>query len=167
LVSLSGYLYGAKPLIVGVNFSTAMALHTTLTFILSSLSILFFTNSGLMDLITSKSSGGKMLRNILPIAIILPIILGYLKIKFTSLGIINNEMSVALVALFNGIFVSTYIFILAGLIIKENSKREDLEGSLRNSEAKYRTMFTNASEGIIAADLQTKQIHIRKKNYCS
>src|SRR5439155_23149659 len=78
MVALVGYAYGVESL---YNFYAyrSMAIHTALLFFILGLGALFARpHQGLMAAITSNHSGGLMSRRILPVALVLPFLFGWL-----------------------------------------------------------------------------------------
>ena len=79
LLALTGYAYGVKSF-YGIGAYIPMALHTAATFLLLALGILAARpERGFMSVVSSNSSGGLMIRRLLPAVIILPLILGWVR----------------------------------------------------------------------------------------
>ncbi|MGA2091739.1 MAG: hypothetical protein ABSH12_09820, partial [Endomicrobiales bacterium] len=117
LFAFTGYLYGANPYIMDIKFcSTVMAL---VLFLASCFSFfLARPRTGLMNTVTSKMSGGRMIRIIWPIVILIPISVDWLKLTLLKHGFVSDEISVALVAIINLTVVSSFIYIFASLVNK-------------------------------------------------
>ena len=79
ILNLLGHLYGERTLFA-FGSQVGMALHSLLgCFLLSGGVLALRTDRGIMSLITSDASGGVMARVLLPAAIVLPAILGWLR----------------------------------------------------------------------------------------
>jgi len=134
LLSLIGYCYGASPLYIGQEFSTAMAIHTTILFILACVGILFSRpDMGLIAQTTCDFTGGRVLRRFLPIAIIVPISLGFFKIFAQRANWFSNEFGVSLVAFGNLFVITVYIYFLSVLLNRSDIKRKTEEEKSKNS----------------------------------
>ncbi|HLJ74037.1 MAG TPA: EAL domain-containing protein [Thermoanaerobaculia bacterium] len=83
LLALMGYAYGVKSF-YGIGTYIPMALHTAATFFIVSAGILCVRpERGIMAVVSSATSGGVMIRRLLPAAIILPALVGWLRIAGT------------------------------------------------------------------------------------
>ncbi len=123
-----GYVYDAYPLILGPNFSTAMALHTVALFLALFFGIFFCRpGCGIMITVSSDAGGGKLIRWIFPFAALLPLILGWLKLQVEGLGMISNEFGGSFVAVGNLALMSLYIYALSFWINKADSVRKQTE----------------------------------------
>ncbi|MBF0571482.1 MAG: GAF domain-containing protein [Candidatus Omnitrophica bacterium] len=127
-LSLIGYWYGAPSFYIGEKFSRVMALHTMVLFILTALGTLFLRpDSGLMSEITSDFTGGRIFRRLLPIAIIVPVGMGFLKLFAQKNLQLSNEFGVSLVAMGNISAILIYIYFLSVLLNRGEIKRKELE----------------------------------------
>jgi signal transduction histidine kinase len=134
LLSFVGYLYGASPLYIGLKFSTAMAVHTCVLFIMSCIGCLFARpQQGLMKDISSDDYGGLMLRRILPAVIFVPLVLGWFKIYGEHTKWFSNEFGVSLVAICNLLIVSLFVYILSVYLNRMDAKRKQAEEETRRS----------------------------------
>jgi len=79
LLALMGYAYGVQ-FFYGIGSYIPMALHTALTFFILSIGILAARpKNGVMAVIASNSSGGALVRRLLPAVIIVPLFLGWMR----------------------------------------------------------------------------------------
>lgn len=96
LLAIVGYAYGAG-YFYGVGSFIPMALHTALTFAALLMGVLYARPArGLMQIVTSYSAGGAMARRLLPAAIVLPAILGWLRLNGERMGFYSSEVGVSL-----------------------------------------------------------------------
>lgn len=108
-LGLLGYFYGIAYL-YGIYCHTAMALHTSFSFILLSISMLFYSaNQGLIKIAISNLPGGIMVRRLSIPLIVIPPILGWVILLGKRLNLYENEVGIALLCVFN-------ILILVALI---------------------------------------------------
>ena len=153
LLALTGYFYGASPLILGEHYSTAMAIHTSVLFIAVSISFIFARPGlGVMNVISNDSTSGKLVRNMLPIAILTPLLLGWLKILAYNYGIISNEMGVAFVAILNLTITSVYIYIIAAFAYRSEKNRTKNEAELKLRNIILSTQQEASIDGILIID---------------
>ncbi len=109
LLALVGYLYGMRSF-YSIGVFTPMALHTAATFLALLCGILSARpDRGLMATVTSQSAGGLLARRLLPAAIGVPIVLGWLRLEGERAGLYNTTMGVALI-------VVATVAIFAGLV---------------------------------------------------
>src|SRR5262245_5328637 len=81
LLALIGYAYGVQSFYMGVVFYTQMGLVTAGTFLVLCAGLLLArSDQGLMATITNQSTGGVMARRLLPAALVIPMLLGGLRL---------------------------------------------------------------------------------------
>ena len=113
LLAFLGYLYGVHGL-YAVSHYTTMAVHTALIFVFLCLGVLFARpDRGLISVITSEFSGGQMARLILPLALTLPLFIGWLRLKGENAGLYSTGFGFALFATANVIIFTILIWISA------------------------------------------------------
>lgn len=134
LLSLTGYSFGVRAL-YGMSFYTPMALNTSVIFILLSLGILFARPFyGFMDVVTSENTGSSMLRRILPAAIVISLLLGWLHLEGEQLGLYDHKFAAALLSIMQVVILSVVIW-LNGLF----QNRVDIERkSVKEKLSEYR-----------------------------
>ncbi|MEJ7622918.1 MAG: response regulator [Pyrinomonadaceae bacterium] len=164
-LAIIGYLYGAKSFYVLVSFNP-MAIHTAVSFLLLGIGLLLSRpNEGVAREVFSPETGGVMARRLLPLIILIPGILGWLRLYGEEKGVYGAQLGTAML-------IATIITVL-GIIILSNarlmnvvsSKRrqtEELmrqsEEAMRESELKFRSVTESANDAIIAADSKGKII---------
>ena len=150
LLSFVGYLYGASPFYIGEKFSTAMAVHTCVLFIMFCIGCLFVRpEQGFMKNITSDNYGGIVLRRILPVVIVIPLVLGGLKIYGEKTGWFGNEFGVSFVATFNLVAFSLFIYMLSARLNRLDVNRRRMETALRETNAYLENLVNYANAPII------------------
>jgi len=99
LLALIGYAYGIQAL-YGIASYTQMALHTAAAFTVLCIAILLSRpERGLMALITSEGTGGTVARRLLPAAVLVPVVLGWLRWRGEEAGLYDTRFGVALFAI--------------------------------------------------------------------
>jgi signal transduction histidine kinase/DNA-binding response OmpR family regulator len=130
LLAIMGYIYTIKSLYV-VNAFIPMALHTALCFILLALGIFFAkAYSGIIGVIAADRMGGSLARRLLPVAILLPLILGWLHFEATRSGVFSENLSVSLVIIVLIVAFSIIIWVYAQSLNKIDTERREAEKSL-------------------------------------
>jgi PAS domain S-box-containing protein len=132
LLTLVGYLYDAPEFFV-FNFSTSMALHTVLCFLVLCLGVMCaWPDQGFMVPLTNESVGGVLARRLLPAAVLVPIGLGWA----VFLGVRANLLSpprlgIALVAVTSVAVLTLLIWLNARVLDANDIKRKAAEDELR------------------------------------
>jgi PAS domain S-box-containing protein len=113
LLALLGYLYGVRGLYAFSHYTT-MAVHTSLVFVFLCLGALFARpDRGLISVVTSGYSGGQMARLILPLALTLPLLIGWLRLQGEHAGLYGTGFGFALFATCNIFIITILIWISA------------------------------------------------------
>lgn len=111
LFALIGYLYGVEPFYKAFSY-IPMALHTAICFFILCLGILFRDQDrGFMKLLASPGLGGMMVRRLLPAALFITPLLGWLRILGERAGYYDTEFGVALSVMLNLMIFSALIFL--------------------------------------------------------
>ncbi len=133
LLTLVGYLYGASSL-YNILPHVGIALHTTVTFIALCFGVLWARpEQGFMAVLTSRSVAGLMLRRLLPAAVCLPILVGWVRLLGQRAGYYETEFGVALAALSNIIIFGALTLLTAKLVHRLDSERTAVEIALREA----------------------------------
>ncbi len=91
-----GYAYSVSSL-TGIGPLTVMSLNTTLIFLVLSLGVLAARpDRGLMALCASAGPGGQMTRRLLPVTVLVPAMLGALRLAGENAGLFDTKLGVAL-----------------------------------------------------------------------
>jgi PAS domain S-box-containing protein len=134
-LAIIGYAYGAKSF-YGVASFIPMALHTALTFLVLSVGILCArVDRGLMALITSDSVGGVTARRLLPAAIFVPVVLGWLRLEGERAWLYGTELGVSLMALGSIIVLTALVGWNAHLLHRTDTERKRAEEQQRREKA--------------------------------
>ncbi len=98
--SLLGYLYSVKPLYTLQHDVTSIAFHTAAVIVILMVGILAVPpQRGLVAILASKSAGGVMARRLLPLAILIPFLIGIGALVGQRQGLYGVEFGLALVIL--------------------------------------------------------------------
>src|SRR5262249_22014072 len=148
---LSTYLYGGEPL----NPYANMALPTALAFVsLSAGTFCSRTDVGLMALVIEDSPAGLVARRLIPAALVLPILFGWLRLAGERHGYFGTEGGVSLMALSNVLVFGALIWSNAALLRRTDAERHRADVARRESERLLRTIADNSTAVIYMKDLE-------------
>ena len=140
LLGLFGYIYSQWD-VLQVMGSTLMALHTAFLFLILSLGIFISQpHEGFMKKITSETSGGKLLRYLIPLIFIFPLLVE----SFTKLCLVLGLFDQNLEQVFHSFILIAILSVLAWLVI---AKYELTESKEKQSEERFRSVFENSPLG--------------------
>ena len=152
-LSCVGYLYGANPLDIGLKFSTAMAVHTSVLFLMSCTGVfLVRPEQGLMKNVSSDNYGSLMLRRILPVVFVIPLVLGGLKVLGDKTGLFGNEFGVSVVSTCNVVVISLVMYLLSASINTLNAKHKQTETQLQSERDSLKAIFASSPVGMLLLD---------------
>lgn len=152
LVNVMGYFYGVREFI-GIARFTQMAIHTAVSFFLFGLGILFSRPSqGIMVLLTSDDIGGITSRRLLPIAVVTPLVLGWLRIMGDRLKLYSFDFGVAMMMVVMITLLSAFVFINAALLAKAQERRKKAEEAIATSEREWQKTFDAISDLVFVQD---------------
>jgi PAS domain S-box-containing protein len=163
-LAIIGYLYHA-PALYSVPGYGSMALHTAIGHLLLGAGVfLAQPDRGLMRLIRSPRAAGATARRLLPVAILAPVLLGYLVPQAVKLDLLApTAAELLLVVAFITIFAATILWSVARVDkIDAERQRLELAGRLGDEQAKadkrFRSLLESAPDATIVADPQGRII---------
>jgi diguanylate cyclase (GGDEF)-like protein/PAS domain S-box-containing protein len=137
-MSLLGYLFGAQAPGKLVAFST-MALHTTFGFLVAGTGLLYLRPAeGLMRDLTSDTLGATVLRLLLPGAVLLPLLIAYLRLLGQQAGWYGTEFALALYVTVQGVVLVTGLWLVSRWLTHTDAARREVAGENRRLIAKLR-----------------------------
>ncbi len=127
-LGFSRYVYGGTPLVTYAQ----MSIYTALLFLVLSAGVLCArTDGGLMALLVSDSAGGMIARRLLPPALLVPLVLGWLRLQGQRAGWFETEAGVSLFALSNVMVFGALVWANAALLHRTDSERKLAERKLQ------------------------------------
>lgn len=151
-LSILGYIYHERTF-YGILIYIPMAFHTAICFFLFSIGLLFFqAGKGIMKAFTSRYSGSVMARLLIPTVIIVPSILGYLRMEGYRSGVYSNEFGVALLIIFIIIIFAGIVWYNASLLNRRDMLKMEAEKALLHSEGQITAIFENAPDVVVVID---------------
>jgi diguanylate cyclase (GGDEF)-like protein/PAS domain S-box-containing protein len=163
LLALLGYLYGEASLYRLANF-TAIALPTAVTFVIVGLGLfLARPDRAWAAILTSDSAGGKLARRILPATVIVPIVIGWLRLLGQQNGLYGTGFGLAIFAVGNIIVFTVLIARSAGTLIESDVARRQAEREILALNAELEGRVLERTTALTAANQQlTNQIAERQ-----
>lgn len=162
ILSLLGYLYKVEKF-YGVLQFIPMAVHTALGFIVLSIALLFFApDKGLMKHLTSNYAGSSSARFLVPVAILIPATLGYLRLLGQWAKVFSNEFGVAILVISIIIILLTLIWYNAYSLNKKDAMREKAEANIKETNYFLNTILDNIPNMIFVKD--AKELRFVKFN---
>jgi PAS domain S-box-containing protein len=145
-VALCGYLYGAHSLYSITAYST-VAVHTSAGFLAACFAyFLSQPDQGIVSIAASETNSGLLLRTLAPAIIVVPIVIGWLRLAGQSAGLYDTPFGIALQVIGSLVCLSTVTVLIA-----RSMHRLELERS-QAEEARFRhAAIIESSEDAIAS----------------
>jgi diguanylate cyclase (GGDEF)-like protein/PAS domain S-box-containing protein len=154
LVALVGGLTGASSL-SGSGTATRMSAPAALACVLMGTGLLLASPiRGSVRLLASSGPGGALARRLLPVAVIIPSLLGLLSRVGESLGLYGSQVGLLLMILLMVGAVTTVGWVLARELDRKAAVRQIALAELRESESRFRDTFENATVGMALEDVE-------------
>jgi PAS domain S-box-containing protein len=140
LLAVIGYLYGAWQLI-GLAPHTPMALNTALGFFILSVGVLLARpDAGWMTVFSNHAARGIMTRRLVPVAILLPIALGWLRVVGELAGLYPSAFGAAVMVVVTVALLLGLTGWTAASLHAADAQRARTETALRESETRFREL---------------------------
>ena len=159
-----GYAYDAKQF-YDLGALTSVALNSGLAFVgLGSALLCARPDQGVVALVTADGLGARMARRTLPVAVIVPTVLGWARLEAQDRGWIGVDPGVAIVVLGCTALISLVVLLNAEWLQQSDRERTALNHELEDrvarrtqevaaSEQRYRGIVDNAVAGIMQTSL--------------
>jgi len=152
LLAVIGYGYNVGSL-YGVGSFIPMAPNTTLAFALLIAGIFCARpERGLIALLTSPTTGGLLARLLLPTAVILPALFGWLWLQAERAGVLPSDIGAAIYAVANIVVLGLIIGLATRLMDRNDIRRRATQDALAASERRYRQLTEASLDAIVVAD---------------
>ena len=126
-VAIEGYVFGKGSLSYVPAFST-VALHTAMAFVALAAGVLAVRpRVGLMRSVTADGVGGATLRRILPAAIVIPLVLGWLRIEGERAGWFDATSDLALIVAAMAVSLIVVTFVTVAPLAREEARSRTAE----------------------------------------
>ncbi len=151
-VAVAGYLYDVRSLYSVEPFSS-VALHTAITCLVLNAGVLAARPSaGLTKLIIGPGPAGMLARHALPLAIVIPVGLGWMALRAQRAGWYSFEFGLALFAVANVLCFSAVIVWSVLAVRRLDRRRRRAEALLREKEHDLAITLDSIGDGVIATD---------------
>ena len=144
LVALVGYAYGIKALYQLPGFGS-VALHTALAFALLAIGVLCARTDGLAGVFAGTGLGGQIARRFMPLAMGMPLVLGWLALKANEAGLIDPTLEAA-------VFAVAMVLALTALSWRNALMLEGSDVQRQHAEAQQRSVLEAAPNGLLMVD---------------
>jgi PAS domain S-box-containing protein len=156
--SMTGYLYNAS-LLYSMRGSIPMALNTALTFALLCAGMLCARpHRQPMQIAVSDTLGGTVARRLIPASLLVPLLLGWLRVRGEKNGFFVGTVGVSLFALANAVVFNVLIWWCARVLQIADARRQRAEEQTRISEERNRAIMQQSADAIYLVDLDTRRI---------
>jgi PAS domain S-box-containing protein len=152
VVALTGYVYGVERL-YAVGGRSPMAVHTALTLLLLSCGLLASQPSkGIVATIMSPGPGGRAARRLLPVAVALPFIVGWLGVLGQRADLFDNAFGVSIRALAVIAVFSAVLLWNARSLDRLDGERRAAEETTRENGRVLQLILDSMTDGVAVAD---------------
>lgn len=156
LVAAIGYFYNIASF-YRVSTYAGMAPHTAITFLVLCAGLLSARpDRGLMTVITSDGSGGAFVRRLLPAAVGVPLLLGWLRLRAQQLGLFDISTGTGILVLATTILFAAAVYWTAGLVDRADFQRHRAQEAYLRSKAREKAILEAALDAIITIDHEGK-----------
>jgi two-component system, cell cycle sensor histidine kinase and response regulator CckA len=164
LLALVGYLYGAHALYT-VGAGRAMAVHTAGAFFISSGAVLLARpERGLVRIMTSATPGGLLTRRMLPAALLIPPLTGWLRLEGQQAGLYDQAFGLALLTLSNVVGFTVFAAWTVRALIGADRAGRRAAKALREREEHLDITLRSIGDGVISTDADGR---IAEMNYAA
>ena len=128
VLAFAGYLYGVANLYGNTSYIPI----ASMTFVVLSSGVLCARpERGVMAVVTSRNVGGVVVRRLLPAAILVPLVLGWLRLRGQQIGLYGTELGVSLITVANMFVVAALVWWCARLLYRIDGERKLAEEEMR------------------------------------
>src|SRR5829696_253927 len=128
VLAFAGYLYGVANLYGNTSYIPI----ASMTFVVLSSGVLCARpERGVMAVVTSRNVGGVVARRLLPAAILVPLVLGWLRLRGQQVGLYGTELGVSLFTVANMFVVAALVWWSARLLHRIDGERKLAEKEMR------------------------------------
>jgi PAS domain S-box-containing protein len=154
VLAITGYIYNVEAL-YGLGKFIAMALNTAVSFVTLSVGILCARpDKDPVATLVSRTAGGATARRLLPIALVAPLLLGWLRLQGEQFNLYPREIGVAAFAVAIAAVFVIMVYVSGRSLARAELRRQAAEDMLAASEAFYHTLVETLPQNIFRKDLR-------------
>ena len=128
VLAFAGYIYGVADLYGNTSYIPI----ASMTFLVLSTGVLCARpERGLMAIVTSRNMGGVVARRLLPAAILVPLVLGWFRLRGQQSGLYGTEVGVSLYTVATMFIVAALVWWCARLLYRIDGERRLAEQEMR------------------------------------
>jgi two-component system, sensor histidine kinase and response regulator len=128
VLAFAGYIYGVADLYGNTSYIPI----ASMTFLVLSTGVLCARpERGLMAIVTSRNVGGVVARRLLPAAILVPLVLGWFRLRGQQIGLYDTEVGVSLYTVATMFIVAALVWWCARLLYRIDGERRLAEKETR------------------------------------
>jgi PAS domain S-box-containing protein len=150
-MGLSRHIFGGEALIPFVNVSVNSSI---LFLLLGAGALTLRTDAGVARLLASDGVGGGMARRLLPAAILVPLLGGWLTLRLERTSSFGHEAAVSVFALLAVVAFTAFVLINAARGERADRSRRDAELALRRSEERNLLIVETALDAVVTINIQ-------------
>ena len=140
-----GYFYNVE-MAPGMALYASIALHTVVAFLLLCAALLLARpERGFVTNFLAENVGGTVARRIMPTALLVPALLGWLFVLGREAGYYGRDVAVALLAATVTVIFTVLVWWIAKALERADLRRLGIEENLRRSERELSDFFDNAA----------------------
>lgn len=109
-------------------------------------------DSGVMAIMTSTASGGRLARRLVPLAVLLPIVLGGLKVVGEACHVVDSESGLTVIVFMMIVMLLGLMLSSAASLNETDAKRQVALDQLARSEQRIKAIVQQASDAFIVLD---------------
>ena len=154
LVAMLGYLYGIGAF-YGLSSYIPMALPTAVGFLVLAVGIISCQGQrGFIATLFGPNIGGKMARRLLPAAILVPTVIGWMRVEAVHRGFFSDEFGVALYTVTNMLVFCTIVAATALALSRADAARARADRNLRRAHADLERMVAERTAELSQANAE-------------
>lgn len=152
-----GYFYRVHPIIALIPF-TQMAIHTAVCFLFLSLALgLSYPQQGFVGVILADSAGGVVARQLLPAAIVIPLLIGLVRIETSRQGILDPAFGTSVSAVIHSLIATVLVVWNAKQLHRLDQQRQLAAQSLQQVNQALETKIAERTQELRQANAQLQQ----------
>jgi signal transduction histidine kinase/ActR/RegA family two-component response regulator len=139
-----GYVYGVTPFSRVTMYTTQMALHTSILFMVFAVGVLAArSDSWVVQTVVGDGPGSAVARRLIPLILLIPLTVGWLRLQAEHRGLITLEFGVAVVVLTNVVLLVVALLVSATRINRADAGRraEELQVQTAREASRLKSEF--------------------------